>query len=76
MEQNDEVIIKKREFEEKIVNLINNAGLPACVIRPILIELCDQTMIQEQQQYNEAMQRKTKYDEVQQEKEAKHEQNN
>ena len=58
MEGNEELIIKKHEFDEKLVELINNAGLPVFAIRPILIELCNQLLLQEQQQYKEVMKNK------------------
>ena len=65
MDKNDELIMKKRKFEEEIVELINNSELPACVIRPILVELCNQVLIQEQDQYKNAVQRKIEKEEKQ-----------
>ena len=43
------------QLEEKEKALINNAKLPAFVIRPVLVEICNQLLIQEQQQYKNAM---------------------
>lgn len=50
----EEIIVKKRELEEKIVELINSSGLPACIIKPIAKEIYDQCVVQEQLQYEQA----------------------
>ena len=51
----EEVILKKREFEEKLVQLINESGLPAFILKPTFKEIYEQLNILEQQQYQEAL---------------------
>ena len=51
----EELIIKEKEFREKIAELINNSGIPAIMIKPILKELYEQLNILEVQQYNNAI---------------------
>lgn len=51
----EEVIIKKREFDEKMVQLINESGLPAFILKPTFKEIYDQLNVLEQQQYQEAL---------------------
>ena len=62
----EELIIKEREFKEKIVQVINESGLSAFIIKPILKELLEQVMVLEQQQYEQAQ------DTIKKEKEKKH----
>lgn len=50
----EEIIVKKREFEEKLEELINTSGLPACIIKHIAKEIYDQCVVQEQLQYEQA----------------------
>lgn len=50
----EELIIKEREFKEKLVQLINESQLPAFVIKPALKEIFEQVNILEQQQYETA----------------------
>lgn len=71
MNETENLILRKQQLEENLVELINKADLPAFVIRPILNELCSQVMLQERQQLDLAIQRK-KETEV---KEDKHERN-
>lgn len=47
----DELIIKEREFKEKLVQVINESGLPAFTIKHILKEMVEQVSVLEQQQY-------------------------
>lgn len=54
----EDLIIKEREFKEKIVEVINNSGLPAFLIKPTLKELLQQVELLEQQQYQEAVKSK------------------
>ena len=56
----EEIIIKKREFEEKIVQTINESKLPAFIIKPIIKELYEQINTLEQQQYEQACKAKEK----------------
>lgn len=58
MNETENLILRKQQLEESLVELINKADLPAFVIRPILNELCSQVMIQEHQQLDLAIQRK------------------
>lgn len=44
-------IVAKREFMEELKNLINNAGLPAFILRPIFTEFTNQIAEIEEQQY-------------------------
>lgn len=56
----DELIIKEREFKEKLVQVINESGLPAFIIKPILKEIFEQASVLEQQQYETACANKDK----------------
>ncbi len=58
MNETENLILRKQQLEENLIELINKADLPAFVIRPILNELCSQVMIQERQQLDIAIQRK------------------
>lgn len=51
----DELILKERETREKVVDLINNSGLPAVMLKPIFKEMYDQISSIEAQQYNQAL---------------------
>lgn len=51
----DELILKERETREKVVELINNSGLPAVMLKPIFKEMYDQISNIEVQQYNQAL---------------------
>lgn len=51
----EELIINERKFREDFANLINNAKLPAIIIKPILKDMFEQLTIQEQQQYEIAV---------------------
>lgn len=50
----EELILHKKEFEEKLVNLINESNLPAFILKPIIKELFEQLNILEQQQLEQA----------------------
>lgn len=54
----EEVILKKKEFEEKIVELINESGLPAFILKPIIKDLFEQLNILDQQQLEQAQKNK------------------
>ena len=56
----EEVILKKREFDEKMVQIINESGLPAFILKPTFKEIYDQLNVLEQQQYQEALASKEK----------------
>jgi hypothetical protein len=51
----EELIINERKFREDFANLINNAILPAIILKPILKDMFEQLTIQEQQQYELAI---------------------
>ena len=54
----EEVILKEREIREKIIEIINNSGLPAFMLKAVIKELYEQLNIIEQQQYEEALKNK------------------
>lgn len=54
----DEIILMKREFEEKLVKLINESNLPAFILKPIIKDLFEQLNIVEQQQLEQAQRNK------------------
>lgn len=56
----EELIIKEREFKENIVKTINDSGLPAFMLKPIIKDLYGQLEVIEQQQYAEALKNKEK----------------
>lgn len=62
----EELIVKEREFREKLAQVVNESGLSAFIIKPILKELFEQVMVLEQQQYEQAQ------DTIKKEKEKKH----
>lgn len=61
MEKKDKpLILKVKEMENRIVATINNAGIPAFIVRPILENILNQISKLEQQEYNVALEeRKT-----------------
>ena len=52
----EELILKERETREKIVQTINESGLPAIMLRSIFKDVLEQLNILEQQQYVTACQ--------------------
>ena len=54
----EELILKERETREKVVEIINDSGLPAVMLKTIIKELYDQLNVIEQQQYEEALKKK------------------
>lgn len=54
----EEVILIKKEFEEKLVKLINESNLPAFILKPIIKDLFDQLNILDQQQLEQAQRNK------------------
>lgn len=61
----EEIIIKERETRENIVQTINQSNLPAFILKPILRDMLEQIERLEQQQYEIAMQNKSKEEEKQ-----------
>ena len=60
----DELILKERDIREKIVELINNSGLPAVMLKPIFKEMYEQICKIEEEQYNIALKNKGKKEEI------------
>lgn len=56
----EDIIIKERETRENIVQVINQSNLPAFILKPILKDMLEQIERLEQQQYEIAMQNKSK----------------
>lgn len=54
----EEIILKKREFEENLVELINESKLPAFILKPVVKDLFEQLNILEQQQLEQAQKNK------------------
>lgn len=50
----EELILKKKEFEEELVKLINSSNLPAFILKPIIKDLFEQLNVLEQQQFEQA----------------------
>lgn len=44
-------ILKLREAEESIINLINSSGLPVFVLKPSIEKICRQLEILEEQEF-------------------------
>lgn len=59
----EELILKERETREKIVQTINESGLPAIMLRSIFKDVLEQLNILEQQQYVTACQSRQEADE-------------
>lgn len=51
----DKIILKHRKFKEDLVNLINEAELPAFMLKPIISELLEQLNQLEERQYQQAL---------------------
>lgn len=64
----EELIIREREFKAKLVELINNSNLPAFIIKPTLKDLFGQVNLLEEQQYNEALQKRAEIEKFEEEK--------
>lgn len=58
----EEIIIKKREFEEELVKLINDSNLPAFILKPVIKDLFEQLNVLEQQQFEQAQKMKEEKD--------------
>lgn len=58
----EEIILKKKEFEEKLVELINKSELPAFILKPIIKDLFEQLNMLEQQQLEQAQKIKEEKD--------------
>ncbi len=51
----EELILKERKTREDLVQVVNNAGLPAFILKPILKDLFEQINLLEQQQYEQVI---------------------
>lgn len=58
----EELILKKKEFEEELVKLINSSNLPAFILKPIIKDLFEQLSVLEQQQLEQAQKMKKEKD--------------
>lgn len=47
-------ILKLREFEVEIIDLINNSGIPSFILRPSFEKICKQLEFLESQEYLKA----------------------
>lgn len=56
----EDLILGERTLRENIVKIINESGLPAFIIKPILADMFTQVEKLEQQQYETALQNKQK----------------
>lgn len=52
------IILKERELREKLAEVVNDSGLPAFILKPIVKEMYEQLVNIEQQQYEEAIENK------------------
>lgn len=50
----DELILKEREIKERLVEIINESGLPAFILKPMIRDLFEQLSNLEEHQYQEA----------------------
>lgn len=51
----EEIILREREYREKLANITNEIQLPAFILKPIIKEMYEQLNMIEEQQYNEAL---------------------
>ena len=58
----EELILKKKEFEEELVKLINSSNLPAFILKPVIKDLFEQLNVLEQQQLEQAQKMKKEKD--------------
>lgn len=52
---NKPIILKLKDFEEKVVNLINESELPAFMVRPAIEKIYNQILMNEQKEVNTAL---------------------
>lgn len=60
----EDLILKEKELRKNISEAINNANLPAIIIKPILKDFFEQVSLLEQQQYEQAVKSKEKSEEL------------
>ena len=56
----EDLIILAHEFKQELVNTINNSGLPAFVLEPIIKDIYEQILKEDNRQYQEAVMAKEK----------------
>lgn len=49
---NKPITVAYEDFKRDLANLINNSGLPACMIEPVLVSYLNETKIAIEKQYN------------------------
>lgn len=54
----EDLIIQAHEIKQELVNAINNSGLPAFVLEPIIKDIYEQILKEDNRQYQEAIQTK------------------
>ena len=54
----EDLILKKKQLEDSIIEVVNNADLPAFIVKPIFIDILQQVTIQEKQQMQQALLKK------------------
>lgn len=54
----EELILLKKDFEEKLVDIVNKSNLPAFILKPIIKDLFDELNILDQQQLEQAQKNK------------------
>ena len=54
------LILKVKDLENRMVATINNAGIPAFIIKPIIEKILNQLNILEQQEYVQAVEKNKK----------------
>lgn len=59
----DELILKEYELRKKIEQDINNSGLPAIILEPVVKDLLNQILILKQKQYAQAEKARKKLEE-------------
>lgn len=51
----DEIILKEREYRDKLTQISNEIGLPAFIMKAVVKDLFEQLNNLEQQQYQQAL---------------------
>ena len=67
----EDLIIQAHEIKQELVNTINNSGLPAFVLEPIIKDIYEQILKEDNRQYQEAIQTKEQKKEEQKKEEKK-----
>lgn len=59
----NELILKELELRKKIEQDINNSGLPAIILEPVVKDLLNQVLVLKQKQYAQAQETRKKLEE-------------